>query len=132
MVLDSKTNFRLESIPEPPETLSAGARGHWDELMPIIFDLGTARVADIPALIILCEARSDLDALQETLRRDGFCTESAAGSKKSHPAVKSLENSRHQVEHQMDRFGLLPGIYTQKARDYTAYMKRHHAMDDDE
>ena len=40
--LESNTGYRLEEIPPPPETLSPGARGHWLELLPIIYDLKTA------------------------------------------------------------------------------------------
>ena len=133
--LESKTRFRLEQIPEAPESLSSGAREHWDELIPIIFELKTARVCDIPALILMVEARADLNALQDTLRREGFTTESAAGSKKTHPAQRSLENARRQVETMLDRFGLIPGSFPRKAPDYQSYVehwRRMHTDDDDD
>jgi P27 family predicted phage terminase small subunit len=113
--------YAFLELPDPPESLSTAARAHWDELIPTIFDLKTARPADIPVLILLCEARSDVDALQVTLRAEGFCTTSAAGSKKSHPAVRTLENARREVLGLMDRFGLTPGI-TQKAPAYSGHL----------
>jgi hypothetical protein len=45
--------YAFLEMPEPPESLSTGARRHWDELIPTIFDLKTARPADIPILILL-------------------------------------------------------------------------------
>ena len=71
---ESKTRFRLEEIPPPPETLSPGAREHWLELIPLVFELRTARVCDIPALVLMCEARADLDALQSAIRTEGHTT----------------------------------------------------------
>lgn len=121
MEKETVIGYAFLEMPDPPESLSTGARAHWDELIPTIFDLKTARPADIPVLILLCEARADVDALQATLRKEGFTTESAAGSKKSHPAVRSLENARSEVLGLMDRFGLTPG-YTQQAPAYSGHL----------
>jgi len=71
--------------------------------------------------VLLVGTRADLNALQATLRKEGFTTESAAGSKKSHPATKTLENARREVLGLMDRFRLTPG-YTQKAPAYSAHL----------
>jgi P27 family predicted phage terminase small subunit len=121
MEQETVIGYAFLEMPDPPESLSAGARAHWDELIPTIFDLKKARPADIPVLILLVEARSDVDSLQATLRAEGFCTTSAAGSKKSHPAVRTLENARREVLSLMDGFGLTPGI-VQKAPAYSGHL----------
>ncbi len=107
-------------MPEVPAELSDGARKHWDNIMPIIFELGTARPADIHALVLLCEMRVDLDALQGTIRQEGITTVAGSGGKKAHPALRSLEATRRQVENLLDRFGLMPG-YTPQAPKYSNY-----------
>ena len=134
MEQETTIGYAFLEMPDPPESLSTAARVHWDELIPVIFDLKTARPADIPVLILLCESRADLDALQATLRKEGFTTESAAGSKKGHPATRTLENARREVLGLMDRFGLTPG-YTSKAPSYAGHLHElswRNAPDDDD
>jgi P27 family predicted phage terminase small subunit len=126
--LESKTGFRLEEIPPPPESLSPGAVAHWLELLPIIFELGTARVCDIPALILLCEARADLDALQSAIRSEGITTEAGSGGRKANPALRSLEVALRQVETMLDRFGLIPGSFPRKAPSYADHLDHHKRM----
>ncbi len=128
MAILSKTGFRLEEIPPPPENLSAAAREHWLELIPVIFELRTARPADIPALVLLVEMRADLDALQSAIESDGITTEAGSGGKKAHPALRSLEATRRQVESMMDRFGLLPGSSMLQVSDYSTYEDRYKRM----
>jgi len=127
MEQETTIGYAFLEMPVAPESLSTAARAHWDELIPVIYDLKTARPADIPVLILLCESRADVDALQATLRKEGFTTESAAGSKKSHPATKTLENARREVLGLMDRFGLTPG-FTQKAPAYADHLDRYKRM----
>lgn len=116
------TGYRLEEMPEIPSGLSGGALKHWNDLMPVIFELGTARPADVPALVLLCEMRADLDALQDTIRKDGITTEAGSGGRKAHPALRSLEAARRQVLSLLDQFGLLAESYPSKRPKYS----RHH------
>jgi P27 family predicted phage terminase small subunit len=132
MDLKPDTGFAFEEIPEAPQELSAAALKFWHQIIPVIFDLKTGRPADIPSLIILCEALVDLNALQATLRKEGFTTESAAGSKKTHPAQRSLENARQQVDLMMSRFGLIRGAYAQKAPDYADHLAHFRRLHPDE
>jgi P27 family predicted phage terminase small subunit len=126
--LESKTRFRLEEIPEAPDGLSPGACEHWLELLPIIFELGTARVCDIPALVLMCEARADLDALQSAIRSEGITTEAGSGGRKANPALRSLEVARRQVESQMGSFGLMPGSHAHRVTTYAAYLDHYKRM----
>ena len=122
---ESKTRFRLEEIPPPPETLSPGAREHWLELIPLVFELRTARVCDIPALVLMCEARADLDALQSAIRTEGHTTTAGSGGQKANPAQRALEATRRQVENQMGSFGLMPGSHAHRVTTYAAYLDHY-------
>jgi len=126
--LESNAAYRLESIPEAPDGLSAGALKYWGELIPLVFELRTARNCDIPALILLVEARADLDALQSAIRSEGITTEAGSGGKKAHPALRSLEATRRQVETMLDRFGLIPGSFPRKAPSYQSYVEHYKRM----
>jgi P27 family predicted phage terminase small subunit len=90
--------YRLESIPEPPDTLSAGAKQEWKVLSPIIYELQTARPADLRTLELLVELLADINTLQETVRTDGVLIGTGTESYKTHPAQKSLEIARRQAQ----------------------------------
>ena len=115
------TGYRFEEMPEIPAGLSDGALKHWDELLPIIFELATARPADIPALVMLCEMRADLDLLQDTIRKEGITTVAGSGGRKAHPAMRSLEVARRQVLSLLDQFGLLAESFPNKRPKYSSY-----------
>ena len=117
----SHTGYRFEEIPEIPAGLSDGALKHWNNLMPVIFELGTARPADIHALVLLVEMRADLDALQDTIRKEGITTQAGSGGKKAHPAMRSLEATRRQVLSLLDRFGLLAESFPNKRPKYSSH-----------
>lgn len=117
--------YRLASIPEPPDTMSAGAAQEWRTLAKQIYQLRTARPADLRLLELLCEILADISALQETIRKDGYTTEAGSGGVKGHPGLASLEKARRQAHTLLDRFGLVPGTYTSKAPEYHAYNHKH-------
>jgi P27 family predicted phage terminase small subunit len=118
--------YRLEQLPEPPDSLSQGARQQWKVLMPTIFELGTARPADLPAIAMLCEIYADINRMEEILRTEGFTVEAGSGGIKSHPATKCLEGARRQAQQLMDQFGLLPGSMAHQAPKINEYRWRRH------
>ena len=132
MELKSNIGFAFESIPDAPEGLSAAALKYWHQIIPIIFDQQTGRPADISAITMLCELRADLDAMQIAIREDGFTTESAAGSKKSHPALRSLEACHNRTENLMRQFGLMPSPYKVRSyADHVADVERSNQQEDE-
>jgi len=42
MEKETVIGYAFLEMPDPPESLSAGGRAYWDELIPVIFDLKTA------------------------------------------------------------------------------------------
>jgi P27 family predicted phage terminase small subunit len=95
--IENHPYFRLETIPEPPETLSKAAKAEWEELLPVIVGLGTARPADLRILALLCEVLADISGMESAIREQGYTTASAAGSLKTHPALKPLDAARRQA-----------------------------------
>ena len=120
MDLRPNTGFAFEELPEMPESLGESARQHWNELIPIVYDLKKARPADIPALIIMCEALADLNQMQASIRRDGFTSTTPTGAVKGHPALRGLEACRNKVEHLFHQFDLMPSGY--KLSSYAEYL----------
>jgi len=109
MKITNHPAYRLESIPEPPDTLSVGAEQEWKAIVPVIYELQTARPADLRTLELLCEILADINTLQETVRRDGILIGTGTDSYKTHPAQKSLEVARRQAQNLLDKFDLVPG-----------------------
>jgi P27 family predicted phage terminase small subunit len=112
--------YRLESIPEPPDTLSAGAKQEWKVLSPIIYELQTARPADLRTLELLVELLADINTLQETVRTDGVLIGTGTESYKTHPAQKSLEIARRQAQKLLALFGLAPGSGARRVNKFEA------------
>ena len=70
-------SYRLFEIPEPPANMSEGARQEWVSLAKTVFELRTARAADLRLLELLCEVLADISELQKTIRKDGYTVEAA-------------------------------------------------------
>ena len=119
MTVENHPAYRLEEIPPAPDTLSNGAKQQWDAIVPIIFDLRTARPADLPAIEMLCEIKADIRALEEAIRNEGFTIEAGSGGRKAHPAMKSLQAARSQAKVLLNQFGLLPDSSTRQARQFS-------------
>jgi P27 family predicted phage terminase small subunit len=114
-------SYRLSEIPEPPGTMSEGARQEWNSLAKTLYELRTARPADLRLLELLCEILADISVLEKTIRTDGYTVEAGSGGRKGHPALASLEKARRQAQNLLGRFGLVPGTCTVKAPKFHAY-----------
>ena len=106
---------RLTEAPEPPDTLSNGARVEWQSLAPVLVELGTICRGDLRAFEQLCETLSTANALQAVIAAEGILLKMGNGSYKTNPAQKSLETARNQAARLYTEFGLTP-----KARNYVS------------
>ena len=104
---------RLTEPPEPPETLSQGARAEWIVQAPVLVGLGTLCEGDLRAFAQLCETLATANALQAVIADEGILLKMGNGSYKTNPAQKSLEVARNQAARLFTEFGLTP-----KARNY--------------
>jgi P27 family predicted phage terminase small subunit len=125
MKISNHPGYRLESSPEPPDTLSEGAKQEWKAIVPVIYELRMARPADLRTLELMCEILADIDTLQETIRRDGILIGTGTESYKTHPAQKSLEVARRQAQNLLDKFGLVPGSKARRADRFYESSHKH-------
>ena len=117
--------FCLGSVPLPVDTLSPGAKAEWKRLAPTIFEMQTARPADLRTLELLCEILADITVLQGIIRADGILIKTGTNSHKTHPAQKSLESARRQAHRILDQFGLVPGSKAKMVSKVNAHSLRH-------
>ena len=112
--------YQLSEIPEPPDSVSNGARIEWLALAKTVFELQTARPADLRTFELMCELLADINSLQETIRSEGYTVEAGSGGRKGHPGLASLEKARRQAQSLLDQFGLVPGGRTIRAPKFEA------------
>jgi P27 family predicted phage terminase small subunit len=103
----------LAAPPEPPDTLSAGARIEWLALAPVAVELGTITVGDLRSFELLAETFASASELQSLVSAEGLLIPAANGGKKANPAQRSLETARSQAARLLIEFGMTP-----KSRNY--------------
>jgi P27 family predicted phage terminase small subunit len=101
-------HFRLETVPEPPDTLSEAANAEWRELLPTIVQLGTARPADLRLLALLCELLADIAGMEASIRDQGYTIQAGSGGLKANPVLRALDAARRQAESLLRHFELAP------------------------
>ena len=127
-----KPGRTLIEAPPVPEMLSERAGSAWMVLAPELVAVSVLTTADLPALALLCETQATVAELEQTIREEGFTVESAAGTRKAHPALKSLESTRNAAMRLMCEFGLTPKSrkYVEKAPTDSNYNPYDHLEDD--
>ena len=125
MEIVNHPGFRLESVPVPPETLSDGGKQAWKALAPLIYQMQTARPADLPALELLCEIKADIHSLEQVIKAEGYTIEAGSGGRKAHPALQSLTAARRQAQNLLDTFGLVPGSKARRANKFSEGNYQH-------
>ena len=83
----------LTEAPEPPDTLSNGARLEWLKLAPVAVEIATLTVGDLRAFEQLTECLASTSELQALVASDGLLIPAANGGKKANPAQRSLETA---------------------------------------
>ena len=99
--------YQLEAVPVPPDALSNAARQEWITLATTLFELKTARPADLRILELLCELLAEITLLQETIRR-GVLTPSL---------VVSFSHTDTDIDYTIDAFNGALDIYKQALAD---------------
>ncbi len=125
MEITNHPGFQLESVPLPPQTLSEGGTREWKALAPLIYEMRTARPADLPVLELLCEIRADIHGLEKAIKTEGYTLAAGSGGRKAHPALQSLTAARRQAQNLLGIFGLVPGSKAEIARTYSEYDLEH-------
>jgi len=98
----------LTEAPPPPEGMSERACTAWKVLAAETVALNVLTTADLPMLALLAETQATAAELEATIREEGFTVSTAAGGRKSHPALKALESTRNAAGRLLQQFGLSP------------------------
>ena len=92
----------------PGQYLSEVAKHQWDQLAPMLIDLGCLTVADKQGLACYCEAYARWCMARDTIHRDGCFYTAASGMMAKHPAVTTMETAASEMRFWGSEFGLTP------------------------
>lgn len=99
-------------MPDPPATLSDGARRHWFGLVPILASMGILFRADSLAFVELCETAAEIDDYRADIRKKGryqvVKTKSGAKFERQRPVVANLADASRRLKTWLIDFGLTP------------------------
>ena len=93
---------------EVPARLQGRAVEVWNELAPMLCDLGLYTSADRLALSQLCKVTAEVEELEDFLAESGGTFETEKGYVCQRPEVGMLNANRAHLLSLMDRFGLSP------------------------
>lgn len=109
-----------EGLGEPPAWLEGHALEGWATLAAELGPLRVATVADRQLAMVFCEAYGDYRAAKEAIARDGMMIEQVSESsslsggcrstttRKAHPLLPTLRESRSQMMKALAAFGMSP------------------------
>ncbi len=102
--------------PDKPEDLTGTASEAWDELAPVLEDMGVLTIADGLALRLLCDSYGFYMDACDTIETEGkYLTLINKGGGEyvtEHPAVKARARCWKEVETMARQFGLTPSART--------------------
>ncbi len=103
--------------PERPEWLGEMAAAAWDDLAPMLAEVGVMTMNDGPALALLCETWATWKQATEAMAREGavvatyYSNGEQSGAKPS-PWATIARNSGAQLHRLFQEFGLTPSART--------------------
>lgn len=95
--------------PEPPDSLSDGAREEWDRIVPGLDQLDLLKPEDYAALVEHCETWATYIACVGLVRRDGIVLVNPENGRiYKNPALAAAEAAGAQLRASCREFGLTP------------------------
>ncbi len=94
--------------PDPPDSLSAQGRKHWDDIVGILAESGIMTALDVHALAAYCEAYARWLHANEQLCLFGCVTKDEKGIPHHSPYLRVANDSFIQMKSLLQEFGLSP------------------------
>ncbi len=95
-----------------PEWMSIEARPYWEEIAPILVDMGVLAAGDRMALALMCDQLAGYVTARRKVKREGSVCTSATGAPYQHPAVGVANKCWANVVKLAAEFGLTPASRT--------------------
>jgi P27 family predicted phage terminase small subunit len=107
---------KARGMPKPPHWLTKGAQQHWNEIVPVMYEVGIVTVLDGPAVGAYCQALDKLGeaeaVLAEMASRDeatkGLMVRTINGAAIQNPVLGAVNKLRNDVVKFAGELGLTP------------------------
>lgn len=93
---------------EPPPTLSAQARVHWDKAVELLESARVITAMDVTALALLCDAHARYQQANEALAKYGMVVKSPSGFPMQSPFLAMANKASEQMLKLLTEFGMTP------------------------
>lgn len=106
----TKSNkFKQRGLPKKPRgVLLKEARQAWNELAPILYDMGALEKIDYTTFSIMLEHYALAIRAAETIRKEGLFRRDENGVQRKHPAAQVLRDNSQQYRQYIKEFALSP------------------------
>lgn len=101
--------FKQREQPKKPRgVLLKVARQAWNELAPVLYDMGALEKVDFPTFAIMLEHYALTVKAAETIREEGLFRYDENGVQRKHPATQVLRDNSQQYRQYVKEFALSP------------------------
>ncbi|MFN2363171.1 MAG: phage terminase small subunit P27 family [Halarsenatibacteraceae bacterium] len=104
----AKKKNKREMPKKPRGVLLKEARQVWNDIAPILFDMGALDSIDYPTFAIMLEHYALAIRAAETIREEGLFRFDENGVQRKHPATQVLRDNSQQYRQYLKEFGLSP------------------------
>ncbi len=105
----------LGRCPDPPGSLDDYEREVWDEIAPMLYEMGVLTVVDVDALATYCRAKVRYIDANEIISVDGHTRLGSAGNTVVHPEIYVMEKAATEMHRIWQNFGMTPAARTRIA-----------------
>ena len=99
-------------IPEPPDHLTVTARGEWDRISKVLYNLGLISEIDRTALAAYCQLYGRWKDAEDAINRSGMIIKTTNGNIIQSPMVGIANRSLELMKQYLVEFGMTPSSRT--------------------
>lgn len=106
---NSANDYSKKELPKKPRgVLLKEARRAWNELAPVLHDMGALEKVDFPSFVMMMEHYALAVRAAKKIREDGLFREDENGVERKHPATQVLRDNSQQYRQYIREFAVSP------------------------
>lgn len=115
--INKKEPKNIDDLGVPPESLSAAAIKHWENIVPQLVGAGIAKTTDAQAMKMLCEYIAQWDDANEKIKRLGTVIKSEKGYPMMNPYFRIANALFLNISKMLSEFGMTPAARASVSAD---------------
>ena len=106
---EEKKDYSTKELPKKPRgVLLKEARRAWNELAPVLHDMGALEKVDYPSFVMMLEHYALAVRAAKKLRKEGLFRLDENGVERKHPATQVLRDNSQQYRQYIREFAVSP------------------------